>query len=308
MKRTGSTGGEHNTEDHAVKQKLVMAILALVVFMGGMWLVVTAADTGNVVKPALRGWMMSWAPGLLDHPAVPRITRFGLGVVLVLWGAAVLLLTRWRQRYMRFRTEHGEVRVDLNALRRGVTEVARSLPEIRKATVILHPLKDGRSLEVTTRLWLRDTMGQGLKRTAEVVANCIEEAVRLTMGLGGQVRVNLEVEGIEVDAREITRRVQEQMEAETATAALPRPPLAAVMLDTREPSGALDEIASPERPASTVSTPRTSEPAAPEEPSGITRSPIVTPPPDDLSQEELARLAAIESEQADSSTSPDSDR
>jgi len=276
-----------------MKQKMVLAILALAVFAAGMWLAVTAADVGNVVKPALRGWLASWAPGLLDHPMVLRGFRFGLGTVLVLIGISVLALVRWRQRSLTFRTEHGEVRVDLNALRRGVTDVARALPEIRKATVTLHPLKDGRSMEVQTRLWLRDTAGQGLKRTAETVANCIEEAVRITLGLGGQVRVNLEVVGIEVDVHEITRRVQGKMEAESIEAALPRPPLAAVTLDVNgsaasSPARSGEEKQNSGSPGVSGSGTVAAEPAA--------RTPV-TPPPDALNDEELARLAAIEAEQ-----------
>ena len=309
MRRIGAVAAEQrNTEDEAVKQKLLLAVLALAVFAGGMWLAVTAADTGNVVKPALRGWVMSWAPGMLDNGVALRAIRFGLGVALALAGAAVLLLTQWRQRYMRFRTEHGEVRVDLGALRRGVTEVARSLPEIRKAAVTLFPLKDGRSIEVNTRLWLRDTTGQGLRHTAEVVSNCIEEAVRLTLGLGGQVRVNLEVEGIEVDAHEITRRVQGRMESETMAAALPRPPLAAVSLEPHANATEEAEIPIPKKSeAASVCSENPGNPGS-VDPGKSARSSVVTPPPDELSQEELARLAAIESEQAISEKTEETDR
>lgn len=299
---------QRNTEDEAVIQKLILAVLALVVFAGGMWLAVTAADMGNVVKPALRGWVMSQFPGILDNPVVLRGVRFGLGVILALAGVAVLLLTPWRQRSLRFRTEHGEVRVDMGALRRGVTAVARSLPEIRKAAVALHPLKDGRSIEVNTRLWLRDSTGQGLRHTAEVVANCIEEAVRLTLGLGGQVRVNLEIEGIEVDAHEITRRVQGKMEEEILAAALPRPPLAAVTLDPQRNASDVKEIPLPVKPDAASTSPVKQDDPECEKSVKSQRSSVVTPPPDELSHEELARLAAIESERDISGKTEEAER
>ena len=220
--------------------KFLLRLLGLLALAAG------AALAAAALNPAgLSFALWEWLRGLIFSSDVPRVAwRLALTVSgggLALLGLAGLLIDRGgRRRRILFRTDHGEVEIELAPIQKTLTRVIGMLPEVRRIRVRVTPDQDARRVHIAASVVLQNYAEQGLRRSAQVVSDCIAGAVSRSFGLEDAVTVELSIKGLHVDARAAARRLRDEADSPPENApgavgaALARPPLSALTLDGRE--------------------------------------------------------------------------
>lgn len=238
-------------------------VMSLVIFLAGFLVLALTLDP--------TGWLMGMvesAHGVSNTGAVAGIPlgcwAAAAGLLLLLLGFAGLLPERRGGRTITFRSDHGDVAIELLPIQKTLTRVIGALPEVRRIHVQVVPEKNVRKVGIQARVVLQNCAEQGMRHTAAVVSECIAQAVTTSLGLEDLVNVRLTVTGVHVDAGAAARRLHDEVDTRLEAAAsrtamsvaLARPPMSAVTLDT--------PAAPPERPAPEKAAPAPAWAAKPE--------------------------------------------
>jgi hypothetical protein len=192
---------------------LILRILSLLVVVLGLLLLATFVDpTGFTLRMLVKVTEMASIPILPNETDWTQIGTVA-GLMLALAGLFGLRHSRREKDNIHFRTEHGDVVIALAPIQRTLTQVIRTLPEVRRAHVKLRPDSDGRHVEVRAEVVLKSFADQNLRRTAALVSECIAQAVTKAMGLGDLATVSLVVKGIDVDTKKTALRLRDEAEA-----------------------------------------------------------------------------------------------
>jgi uncharacterized alkaline shock family protein YloU len=218
---------------------LARKMFALALLVAGVLLLAWVAD------PAGMGTGLDMLRNSVDMTTCPlaaggfdwRIAGGIAGVGFILIGLAGLFLRGGGGGRIAYRGECGEVVIELDPIEKALNRLINTLPEVRRARVRVKPDKDGRRVQVRAEVTLKDCAGQGLRKTANLVSECVSEAVSKTMGLEDMATVQLIVRGVHIDLRTAARRLRDDVEARTdresthMAVAVARPPISSVTME-----------------------------------------------------------------------------
>ncbi len=224
----------------------VYKLLSLLVMLAGMLLMAGVAGRTGIMT-GLMDKMPDLIVPFFKIGGVVDWQRVGLvaGSFFVLAGINGLFFRKYSSAgKMSFRTERGEMVIALAPIQENLVRVVRALPEVRHARMRVTPSRDGQRVLVRAEVKLRDSAGQGLQKTANLVSACIYEAVNKAIGFEDRTTVQLVIRGVKVDARAAARRLREEvgarMEQETlCPVAVPPAPLPIASVTPDEPKAAV---------------------------------------------------------------------
>lgn len=185
---------------------LLMKFCSLLVIALGVLLLVWALGLTPITEPL---WM--YYGQLMANESVPPI------VVQVLVAAVLLVLgliaflpggnPRSLRRAVVIPTEHGQVAVQLDALRPVLLKVLRRMPEVRKVKLSIKPPRGKKKAMVTAFVSLRQQAKLDLRQHVDLITQHIAETAVKLLGIENLVDIEVFVDGIKVDAKAAAREV-----------------------------------------------------------------------------------------------------
>lgn len=185
---------------------LLMKFCSLLVIALGVLLLVWALGLTPITEPL---WM--YYGQLMANESVPPI------VVQVLVAAVLLVLgliaflpggnPRSLRRAVVIPTEHGQVAVQLDALRPVLLKVLRRMPEVRKVKLSIKPPRGKKKAIVTAFVSLRQQAKLDLRQHVDLITQHIAETAVKLLGIENLVDIEVFVDGIKVDAKAAAREV-----------------------------------------------------------------------------------------------------
>jgi len=148
---------------------------------------------------------------LLQNETVPPlVVEIVVCAVLITLGL-VAFLPGGRSRSMRrsvvIKTEHGQVAVQLEALRPALMKVLRRMPEVRKVKLEIKPVKGRGKAHVIAHVWLRQQASLNVSQHVDLITRHIAETTVKLLGLEHLVEIDVIVDGIKVNAKLAAREV-----------------------------------------------------------------------------------------------------
>ena len=215
---------------------LLFKLLSLVVVVAGAGVIVVAADPSDWVMRSVE--LLNRITDTGAVAGVPVAAWVGaIGGVLVLLGLLGLLPERRGGPAITFRTDRGNVSIELRPIQQTLAKVIGALPEVRRIKVRVAPDRTARKINIHAAVVLQNCADAGLRRTSAVVSDCIAHTVSTAFGLEDMVEVKLNVVGVHVDANSTAQKIRDEVESDKGSltnrmaVALARPPLSALTLD-----------------------------------------------------------------------------
>ncbi len=298
---------------------LAIKLLGLLVLLAGVLLAVAVLAPAGMVTG-----LLIKIPDLTAPPAEGGVVDWRLvggvaGACFVLLGLTCLLpLNRRKGSSISFRGDSGEIIVALDPVQKTLAKLINALPEVRWARVQVIPEPDGRRVKVRVEVMLQNQADHGLRKTANLVSDCVSHAVCRTMGLEDLATVLLVVKGVHVDVRAAARHIREGVEVRSdhettrLAVAVACPPISSVTMEdlkTPDPAPAATvvfeetEVAGAEPAAECAAAPATGP--ATEIPAQL--SPITLEEPETDAAEPVADAGPAPESAAESGTEAESD-
>jgi hypothetical protein len=187
----------------------LMKLCSLLVLIAGALLLAWGLGISPVIEPVMRGYAQVVQADTLP----PRWLEIIIAASLMVLGA-VAFLPRLSgpsmRRTLRIPTEHGNVAVQLEALRPALLKVLRKMPEIRKVRLNLKPSKARDKVHIIAHIALRQDASLDVQHHVDIVAAHIAESTVRLLGLENMAEVEVIVDGINVNARAAAKAVQEE--------------------------------------------------------------------------------------------------
>lgn len=236
----------------------LMKLCSLLVLLQGCLLLAWFLNLAPLTEP-LRNL---YSQALVASPVPPLTLQILLAAAFAVIGL-VAFLPRFSGGSMRraviIPTEHGNVAVQLEALRPALLKVLRKMPEIRKVRLRLKPTKGRGKVHIVAHIQLKQQASLDVRQHVDIVAAHIADSTVRLLGLENMAEVEVVVDGINVNAKAAAKAVQEEAQsfrahlashakteelalaAATAAAALDSVAVAAHADDTATPFARLDE-------------------------------------------------------------------
>ncbi len=160
---------------------------------------------------------------LLQNETIPPLVVEIVVCAVLITVGLVAFLPGGRDRSLRrsvvIKTEHGQVAVQLEALRPALMKVLRRMPEVRKVKLEINPVKGRGKAHVIAHVWLRQQASLNVSQHVDLITRHIAETTVKLLGLDHLVEIDVIVDGIKVNAKLAAREVlsdAEQLRARIA--------------------------------------------------------------------------------------------
>lgn len=115
--------------------------------------------------------------------------------------------SRSLRRSVVIKTEHGQVAVQLEALRPALMKVLRRMPEVRKVKLEIKPVKGRGKAHIIAHVSLRQQASLNVSQHVDLITQHIAETAVKLLGLENLVEIDVIVDGIKVNAKMAAREV-----------------------------------------------------------------------------------------------------
>ncbi len=224
---------------------VVMKGICLLVLLVGVFLLGLVFDLEQaqlVQERALEYWPRQDTGAL--NLRLPGVVVGALFILLGLYGV-VPKLPRRKQSMISYKSEHGDIELQLRPIRKTLLQMVRKMPEVYSIKLDITPDTDGRRARIQADVVLKNCAALGARKCSKMVAEYLAAAARNVLGLDDLSVVRVNVRGVHIDVSATSKQVREHLvlreEAETDAYALAHSPIAAVTLDgdTTENSGVI---------------------------------------------------------------------
>ena len=140
----------------------------------------------------------------------PLVVEVAVCSVLIVVGFVAFLPggpSRSLRRSVVIKTDHGQVAVQLEALRPALMKVLRRMPEVRKVKLEIKPVKGRGKAHVIAHVWLRQQASLNVSQHVDLITKHIAETTVKLLGLDNLVDIDVIVDGIKVNAKLAAREV-----------------------------------------------------------------------------------------------------
>ena len=140
----------------------------------------------------------------------PLLIQVMVCAVLIVVGLIAFLPSlpnRSLRRSVVIATEHGQVAVQLEALRPALMRVLRKMPEVRKVKLELKPTKGRHKARIIAHISLRQQASLDVRQHVDLVTQHIADTTLKLLGLENLADIEVIVDGIKVDSKLVAREV-----------------------------------------------------------------------------------------------------
>lgn len=185
---------------------LLMKLCSLLVLALGALLLAWALRLTPVTEPLWK-YYTEFMSGETVSPMVVQV--IAAAVLLVLGFIAFLPSGNPRslRRAVLVPSEHGQVAVQLDALRPVLLKVLRKMPEVRKVKLAIKPPRGKKKAVVTAFVSLRQQANLDLRQHVDIITQHIAETAVKLLGIANLVDIEVFVDGIKVDAKAAAQAV-----------------------------------------------------------------------------------------------------
>lgn len=213
----------------------VMKVICLLVLLGGGFLLGLVFDVRHVqlaYERAHEYWPRQDTGAL--NLRLPGMIAGVLCVVAGLYGLVPKIPKR-KGKVISFKSEHGEIELQLKPIRKALLRMVRKMPEVYGVKLDVRPDADGHRACIEADVVLKNCAALGARKCSKMVAEYLASAARNVLGLEELSVVRVNVRGIHIDATAAGKQVREQLvlreDEEEEGYALAHSPISAVTLD-----------------------------------------------------------------------------
>lgn len=191
---------------------LLMKLCSLLVLAMGALLLAWALRLTPVTEP-LWGYYTEFMSGETVSPMVVQVIAAAVLLVLGLIAFLPSSNPRSLRRAVLVPSEHGQVAVQLDALRPVLLKVLRKMPEVRKVKLAIKPPRGKKKAVVTAFVSLRQQANLDLRQHVDIITQHIAETAVKLLGIANLVDIEVFVDGLKVNAKAAAQAVLSSKES-----------------------------------------------------------------------------------------------